>query len=152
MDIKVTEQKSELALAYKEHATMENIVAVIDKGLNMTINHLMALGKQPAGAPYCCYTNGSEDLTEFDLELGFPVAEEVPVKDGMYMARTYGGKVVESMHKGAYDTLEETYTAMMRYVQENSLEMTGVYYDWYLNDPDNTPEDELLTKVVFPVR
>lgn len=32
------------------------------------------------------------------------------------------------------------------------LESTGTYYDYYLNDPDETPESELLTKVVFPIK
>lgn len=149
MNIEIVELKPELALVYKEHVNMDNIVQVMDKGLNGTYAYLKELGKNPTNAPFCRYTNGTEDYTEFDLELGFPIAEEVPAKDGMYIMKTDGGKAVSAMHKGAYSTLETTYNVMMEYVQEKSLEMTGVYYDWYLNDPDSTSEEELLTKVVF---
>lgn len=149
MTIEMMEQKAELAVVYKERASMDNMSAVMDKGLNMAYGLLKEQGKQPAGAPFCCYTNASEDFSAFDLELGFPVTEEIPVKGELHMRKTIGGKALTATHKGSYASLETTYTAMMQYVSENSLEMTGVYYDWYLNDPDNTPEDELLTKVVF---
>ncbi len=149
MKIEITEQKAELAVVYKERASMDNLNAVMDKGLNMAYNLLIELGKQPAGAPFCCYTNMSEDFSAFDLELGFPVTEEIPVKGELQMSKTLAGKALAATHKGSYAILETAYAAMMQYASENSLEMTGVYYDWYLNDPDNTPEDELLTKVVF---
>jgi effector-binding domain-containing protein len=40
----------------------------------------------------------------------------------------------------------------MDYAKENSLESTGIYYDYYLNDPNDTPESELLTQVVYPIK
>ncbi len=152
MEIKITEQKAELAVAYREHATPETMMAVIDKGLNLAFSHLKEQGIEPAGAPFCLYTDLSEGFKEFDLVLGFPVAEEIPLGAELRMTKTYGGKAVEAMHKGAYSKIEKTYEDMMRYVRENSLEMTGDYYEWYLNDPDETPEDELLTRVVFPIK
>jgi len=30
--------------------------------------------------------------------------------------------------------------------------MTGIYYDYYLNNPADTTESELLTQVVFPIK
>ncbi len=152
MEIIITEQKAELAVVYKERASMDNLTAVMDKGLNMAYDLLKELGKQPAGAPFCCYTNMSEDFSAFDLELGFPVTEEIPVKGELQMSKTLAGKALTATHKGSYASLETTYTAMMQYVADNSLEMKGIYYDWYLNDPDNTTEDELLTKVVFLIK
>ena len=41
---------------------------------------------------------------------------------------------------------------MMQYLAENKIESTGIYYDYYLNNPADTPENELLTKVVFPIK
>lgn len=152
MNIEITEQKAELAVVYRERALMENLVAVMDKGLNSIDAYLKTLGKHPTGAPFCCYTNGNEDFTAFDVELGFPVAGEVPVQGELHMGKTIGGKAVSATHKGPYSTLETTYMAMMQYVSEQALEMTGVYYDWYLNNPDSTPEEELLTKVVFLIK
>lgn len=154
MNIEVSDQTAELTLAFKEHTTMDNMVTVMHKGLNAVYDHLKEIGTQPAGAPYAAYinVNESEDFADFDLEVGFPVADEVSVKDGLFMSTTHQGKAVTAMHKGSYTTLEETYMAVMNYIGENSLEPTGTYYDYYLNDPSVTPEDELLTKVVIPVK
>jgi effector-binding domain-containing protein len=152
MNISIVDQKAELALAYKEHATMENLMAVVDKGYTAVLNHLAKIGKQPVGAPYLAYFNCAEDFSEFDLEMGYPVAEDVPVENELYMSKTYEGKGVTATHKGSYSTLDDTYTAMMKFIEENSLELTGFYYDYYLNDPADTPESELLTKVVIPIK
>lgn len=146
MNINVIEQKAELTLAFKEHTTMDNMITVMDKGFNAIYNHLKELGQQPTGAPYAAYlnVNESEDFAGFDLELGFPVADEVPVIDGLFMSKTHQGKVVTATHKGSYKTLEETYAAVMNYIREHSLEPTGTYYDYYLNDPSMTQEEENL--------
>lgn len=154
MNIEVVEQKAELTLAYKEHTTMENLVASMDKGLNAVDHYLKELAEKPTGAPYAAYlnVNEDEDFAEFDLEMGFPIAREVPVKDELFISRTYEGRVVTTTHKGSYQTLEEAYCAVMEYIAQNSLEPVGIYYDYYLNDPSNTPEEDLLTKVVIPVK
>lgn len=154
MNITLTDQKAERALAYREHATMDNLVEVMDRGLNAVHSHLNALGIQPAGPPYAAYLNTVEDETfaEFDLELGFPVAQDIPLKEGLFMSETYGGKAVTATHKGPYNTLETAYVAVMDYIGQNGLEPTGVYYDYYLNNPDDTAAEELLTKVVIPVK
>jgi len=68
------------------------------------------------------------------------------------MSKTYEGKAVAATHKGAYKDIEPTYTALMDYVKDNSLELTGVYYDYYISNPAETPESELLTQVVFPIK
>jgi len=39
----------------------------------------------------------------------------------------------------------------MDYAKENSLELKGVYYDYYLNNPAEVPESELLTRLVFAI-
>jgi effector-binding domain-containing protein len=81
-----------------------------------------------------------------------PVSEPLPEQGEFYMSKTCEGKAVTAMHKGAYKDIEKTYAPMMQYLAENKLESTGVYYDYYLNNPADTPESELLTKVVFPIK
>ena len=41
---------------------------------------------------------------------------------------------------------------MMEWVPANGYTATGVSYEFYLNDPEQTPENELLTKIVFPLK
>ena len=152
MNIELIEQKPELSMAIKKRATMETMMAIINEGYGMIAGYLAELSKQASGVPYIGYFNCTEDFCEFDLEMGFPVAEELPDKGELHMSKTYEGKVLAGTYKGPYSGLEQAYGELMKHAQENNLELVGVYYDYYLNDPSVTPEDELLTKIVFPVK
>ena len=153
MKIEVTNQQPLIAAAIKVTAMgMDKMVEAMSAAYTKIIEYIAEQGKQMAGAPYCCYTNCSEDFSQFDMEFGIPVNEAVAASGEIIMSRTYEGKAVIGTHKGSYKTLEAAYTALMDYVKENSLELTGAYYDYYISDPADTPEDELLTQVVFPVK
>lgn len=122
---------------------------LIDEGYGAIYNYLTELSKQPSGAPYVVYFGLSD---EFDIEMGFPISEELPNKDELYMSKTYEGKVVTGTHKGSYSGLEQAYGDIFKYIEENGLEPVGLYCDFYLNDPSITAEEELLTKIVVPVK
>ena len=153
MNIETIDQKSQIAIAVKYEAVdSTNMGPVMGEGYQKLLVYATQCGKQPAGVPYCKYTNPSEDYMKFDIELGVPVSEALAEKDGIYMAKTCEGKAITAMHKGAYKDIEKTYAPMMEYLTANNLESTGAYYDYYLNDPADTSESELLTKVVFMLK
>jgi effector-binding domain-containing protein len=153
MNIEVTYQKPVIAAAIKVTAMgMDKMVEAMNVGFTKLMGYIAEQGKQITGAPYCCYTNASEDFSQFDMEFGIPVSEGVAACGEIFMSHTYEGKALTGTHKGAYKDLEATYTALMDYVKENSLELTGVYYDYYISNPAETPESELLTQVVFAIK
>jgi len=153
MKIEVTNQQPQIAVATKVEAiNMDKIVEAIDTGYTKLMAHIEEQGKQIAGPPYCCYMNGNEDFSQFDVELGIPVNDAVISKDDMYMTQSFEGKAITTIYKGPYKAIEAAYVALMDYAKENAAELTGVYYDYYISDPADTPEDELLTQVVFPIK
>ena len=153
MNIEVTHQKPETAVAVKRLAiTMDEIANVATEGLGKVFAYLAEKGVQISGAPYLAYMNGNEDFSKFDVEMGIPVEQNFDVSGEFFISRTCEGRAVCATHKGAYKDVEVVYVALMGYLAENGLESTGVYYDYYINDPANTPESELLTQVVFPIK
>ena len=153
MNIETINKESEIAIAVKYDAVdFANMGPVMEEGYKKLWAYVAQSGGQMSGVPYCKYTNPSEDFMKFDIELGIPVSETLTETDGFYMARTCEGKAITSMHKGAYKDIEKTYAPMMQYLAENKLESAGVYYDYYLNNPADIPESELLTKVVFMLK
>jgi effector-binding domain-containing protein len=153
MNIEVTNQKAEIAVAIKqESVTMAEISEVATGGLMKIFRYLEEKGVQITGAPYLAYKNANEDFSGFDVEMGIPVAREIATGGDFFMSKNCEGKAVCGTYKGAYKDIEVMYVALMEYMTENSLESTGVYYDYYINDPADTPESELLTLVVFPVK
>ena len=152
MKIEVVSLTPQIAVASKRTAvTMENIHEAIGEMSARLLSYLSQQGKGMSGPPYLKYMNMSPDFSEFDIEWGFPVEEPVPASGEFYMSQTYGGRAIVATHKGPYSILEEAYSAIMKYEREYALKNTGVYYDVYLNDADETPEDELLTQVVCPI-
>lgn len=153
MDIKIIKKESEIAAAIKKEAVRFNSMGDVMAEIYQKLwAYIAKLGKNMAGAPYCKYTNGSEDYMQFDIELGIPVSEPLPEEGEIYMSKTCEGRAVSAIHKGAYKDIEKTYTPMMEYLAKNNLKSTGVYYDYYLSNPAETPESELLTKVVFLIK
>ena len=152
MNIEMISKEAEIAVAVKYDAVdCADFDKVMAAGYQKLCAYVAQCGGQMVGAPYCKYSNASSDFMQFDIELGVPLAEPLPPKDDMYMSRTCEGKAITAMHKGAYKDIENTYAPMMQYLAKNNLSSTGVYYDYYLNDPADVPENELLTKVVFPI-
>lgn len=153
MKIEVENMTGKIALAVKKTAVdMSKLTDVFNELTMQLMKHLSEHGGVIVCAPYCEYSNGNEDYTQFDIEFGIPVDKPLPEKNGLYMTKTFEGKAITATHKGAYNTLEPVYEALMAYAKEYSLELTGVYYDFYLNNPEDTPEDELLTKIVFSLK
>ena len=153
MNIEITNLKSQIAVAVKkENATMAEISVVATEGLQKVFGFLAQQGEEIVGAPYLAYSNGSADFTQFDVELGIPVSKEIAVGGEFIMSKNCEGKAIAATHKGPYKDVEAAYVALMEYMAEHKLESTGVYYDYYLNNPADTPESDLLTQVVFPIK
>ena len=153
MKIEVTNQRSQISAAIRRKAlSMDKIVEVMETDYPKLMGYIAEQGKQIAGAPYCFYTNANEDYTKFDIELGIPVSEPVSDSDDIFTSQTYEGKALLGTHKGSYKDLEKTYCALMDYAKEHSIGIADDCYDYYLNNPADTPESELLTQVVFPIK
>lgn len=56
------------------------------------------------------------------------------------------------MYKGPYAEMEEPYKYIMKWIEDNGCEPTGVYYEYYFNSPQEVPESDLLTKIVIPLK
>jgi effector-binding domain-containing protein len=150
--IEVTNEKSVIAAAIKLPAvSMDKMMEVIGANYEKLMAYVAEQGKKISGDPYCCYTNANEDMTQFDIELGIPVNEPVVGKDDIFMSQSYAGKAISATHKGSYKDNEATYMALVDYAKENSLELAGPCYDYYLNCPDDVPESELLTRIIFAI-
>jgi effector-binding domain-containing protein len=153
MNIEVVTKESELAVAVKiEQFRFDGMGDIMGENYKKLWDYLASQGKEMAGVPYCKYYNGSEDFMVFDLELGLPVSEALPEQGEFFMARTDAGRALTATYKGPYKEIEKAYGPMMEYMPANKLESTGVFYDYYVNDPSSTPEDELLTKIYFMLK
>ena len=144
------EKAAQPTIAIRTRAAVQNLPQVLGKAYGDIMNYLMEIGVQPAGAPYVGYFN--MDMQDLDLEIGFPVKQAISSKVDIQASEIPAGKQVSCLHTGPYSKVESAYNAMMEWVPANGYTATGVSYEFYLNDPEQTPESELLTKIVFSLK
>jgi DNA-binding transcriptional MerR regulator len=62
-----------------------------------------------------------------------------------------GGPVAWCLHCGAYDTLGLAYHTVFATMQARGHTQSGAMREIYLNDPADTPVEQLLTEVIVPI-
>jgi effector-binding domain-containing protein len=146
----LVEQSPQPTLSIRTTTTIKELPQELGKAYGAIGQYLGQLGEQPAGAPYAAYFNW--DTKDFDVEIGFPVSGTFPEKDDIKSSEIPGGKLARCLYTGPYKKIEPAYNALTAWVKENGYEATGVAYEFYLNDPGETPQEELMTQIVFPLK
>ncbi|OPZ70447.1 MAG: Bacterial transcription activator, effector binding domain [Firmicutes bacterium ADurb.Bin456] len=150
LGLELNEQKERPALYIRTKTVLSNLPEVIGTAFGEIFNYLNQIGEQPADAPYTAYYN--LDMQDLDVEMGFPVRVQLPGRGEIKSGAIPGGKIVSCMYKGPYAKMEEPYNNIFKWIGENGFEPKGVYYEYYYNSPDDVPENELLTKIVIPLK
>lgn len=148
--IEMMETDEQPAVVVRTVTSVKNLQQVIGEAYDAIIAYLNEIGEQPADAPYVAYFN--MDMENLDVEMGFPVKSDFPGKGNVKGGKIPAGKKVTVMHKGSYTDSAAAYDVMNQWVVQNGYEPTGTVYEFYLNSPEEVPESELLTKIVFLLR
>lgn len=114
---------------------------VIQKRLQVT---------QPPFVVY--YTSPMEVSTEkMEYEVGIPFKGEAKEDEHVNIKIMPKHKTISTLFKGPYQEICPVYAEIMQYIMEGKYEMIGAPREAYLNNPQEVPENELLTEVIFPV-
>ncbi len=133
------------ALTIRLAVRASDIARVFDEGYASIAHHLDSLGKTPLGPPFAVYH--TMDMEHLDVEFGFPVEDGTEGRDAIMASLTPSGKAASCLYIGPYEEVEPAYDALMKWIDDNGLQTTGVAYEIYLNDPGSTPADFLKTQV-----
>ena len=112
--------------------------------------YLGQLGISPEGPPFVAYYN--LDMENLQIEAGIPIAYEAPNKGDIQFSEIMGVEAATCLHVGPYTQLESAYNALTEWIIAQGYETTGVAYEFYLNEPDQAPPEELMTRIVLPLK
>jgi effector-binding domain-containing protein len=116
-------------------------------------------GLELTGPPRSVYTAYGPDETRFTL--AFPIAPDIPDPGpvgGVSIGELSGGAMLRFAHTGPYDQLINAYGRITEWMVANGRMESDA--DWarytpmweeYVNDPDSTPPEELLTYIYVPL-
>ena len=148
-DIMLMQEMSQPTLVVRTHAAVQDLPQVIGQSYGLIAQYLAELGELAAGVPFVCYHN--LDMQNLDVEIGFPVPAALPAKGSVQPSRIPAGPTVSCIHRGPYAAMAPVYEEMTEWIDKNGLAATNIVYECYLNSPEFS-EDELLTRIVMPVR
>ncbi len=96
----------------------------------------------------------STDDTGFQFEAAMPIAEapKNPPHGDIAVGTSPQGHALKFVHRGSYDSLDNTYEAITNYLDEKRLEAKDVFIEQYVTDPLSTEEDKLVVNVFVPVK
>lgn len=67
----------------------------------------------------------------------------------------FGGKYIKYLHKGSYDTIEDTYRLIYKdwfFCSSIEFDNTPVIEHYVVNNYNTTKEDDFLTEILFPIK
>ena len=146
----VREQPAQPVLSIRTRTSVQDLPGVIGKAYGAIAQHLGGLGEAPAGPPFAAYYN--MDMHDLDVEMGFPVRKPLAGQGEIKASQIPGGKAATCLHTGPYSDLHTGYQALSDWVKQGGYQTTGVAYEIYLNDPTQTPPQELKTLLMFPLK
>lgn len=119
--------------------------------IGKTFERAIAEAIGPVGPPFCRSFGNANGV--FDLEVGFPVSENVSSNDEVHASALPGGLMAHIRHVGPFDRTGPAYKHIETWIEANGMEKAGDPWEVYLTDPDTEPDPEKYQVDIFwPVR
>ncbi|MCK4381337.1 MAG: GyrI-like domain-containing protein [Candidatus Lokiarchaeota archaeon] len=146
----IKEKEAQPVLSVRTKSAVQDLPQILGKYYGAIAQYLGELGENPAGPPFVAYYN--LDMQNLDIEIGFPVTKKITDRDDIKSREIPSGKFASCLYIGPYNEIEPAYNELNRWLEEKGHESTGVAYEVYLNDPSETPPEDLRTEILFPLK
>ncbi len=147
IEIVTTEPRT--AMAVRQKARTEEIPSVMG-GIFQELVPYFQKGVRCVGPPFAMYHSWSDDGT--DMEVGFPISGPGVNEGRVRTIEMPAVRAAMAVHVGPYDRLMESYERMLSWMKENGHEPESYMWEEYLNSPEDTPPEELMTRMYWPIK
>ena len=122
--------------------------------LGEVVGFVMARGLMIMGPPFGIYFNSPQEVPveELEYELGIPFKGQVEEEGRVKIKTEPEQQVLYTVYKGPYSEAGKAIGALGQYAYQNGYEIIGPPMETYISDPNETPEEDLLTEMCFPVK
>lgn len=104
--------------------------------------------------PFSIYNTFDISKGEASYVACIPLEEEIVIDDSWVRGTIDGGDALKTIHKGSYLHLGNGWMTAMSFAHMKKIKTlkSPVGYEFYLNDPNETPPDELITEIYLPLK
>lgn len=149
-EIRMTEHQAQVTAVVRERVPVADLPQFFGRALHQAMSAVQAQGRHPVGPPFSLYHGMPTDAV--DVEAGFPVDRPITAVDGVTPGSLPAGTVAEAIHVGPYESLTETYDAVLAHIQEQGLTPSSDMWEVYLSDPEQEPDPATWrTQIFWPV-
>jgi effector-binding domain-containing protein len=137
-EIRIVDTDERPTAVLRAQVPVAELPTFFQKAFGATWNALRKQGLSPTGPPFALYHG--IPTRSVDVEVGFPVTAS-PQPEGEVAPSTLpGGRAVEAVHVGPYDTMGETYGQVEQWMVAERLQPGPVMWESYLSDPQAEPD------------
>jgi effector-binding domain-containing protein len=104
-------------------------------------------GLKTDGLPMTIFT--ATDDTGFTYQAAIPIAEapKNPPRGDIAVGQSPSGQALKFLHRGSYDSLDNTYEAITNYLDDKRIEAQDLFIEEYVTDPTATDANKLIINV-----
>lgn len=150
-EVELAQEEPLLVAAVKIHTSQEKIASDISAGFERLMRGLNRSDVSASGVPMILYHHVIDEESDGDIEICAPVASAFLGNEDVGGRELEGGPVATTVHQGPYEGLTAAYHSLTDWISKNGYEIAGPPREIYLSDPKTTAEEDLLTRVSFPV-
>lgn len=136
----------------KGSGTWDQAFLIISGALKTVEAYVAKAGLKTDGLPMTIFT--ATDDKGFDYQAAIPLA--APPKDapqgGVQSGQSPDGRALKFVHRGSYDSLDDTYEAINNYLDDKGLESRNILIEQYVTDPAAADEKNLVVQVLVLVK
>lgn len=145
-EIRTVETTEQPTAVLRATVAMDELPAFFARAFTATAAALGQQGQVPAGPPFGLYRGMPTAVV--DVEAGFPVTAPVEPAGEVLPSTLPGGRAVEAVHVGPYDTMGETYGQVEQWMVGQRLVPGPVVWESYLSDPEREPDPATWRTVI----
>ena len=149
-ECKILERTAQPVLAIRTRTPVADLPQIMGKTYRAIEELLGELGEQPVGPAFAAYFN--MNMQNLDVEIGFPVSRVLNSRGEIVACEIPAGRFATCHYTGPYSKIGLAYQALMQWMVKEGYQATGVSYEFYLNDPNQTSPQELMTEIMFPLK
>ncbi len=133
------------------HSKWDSALDTLVDSFKSLDQYLAKQGIKPSGPPMTIYVR--TDDTGFDFRVAVPIAQPPasPPKGDLAVGQAPAGKALKFVHRGSYDAMDETYEAIVNYLDGKGLEAKDAFLEEYPDGPLGQG-DTLKVNVYVPVK
>ena len=121
------------AITVRGDVVLADLPKFFERAFHEAAEAATASGVEIVGPPFCFYPEMPTETVA--VEAGFPVSSRAEPRGNAHPFVLPGGRAVQAMHIGTYESMEQTYAKLQSWMSERNIQPAGGMWECYLSDP-----------------